>query len=461
MKGQDMAKITFPKGFLWGAGTSSYQIEGAWKEDGKGLSCWDTFAHTPGMVKNNENGDVACDHYHRYKEDVAIMKELGLKSYRFSIAWPRIFPKGLGEPNLAGVAFYSNLIDELLANGIEPMVTLYHWDLPQSLMDIGGWTNRDTAAAFANYADFCFRAYGSRVKKWTTFNEAWVIAFGGYLGNWQPPAGKNDYAGMCLVTHHINIAHAAAVERFRKIIKKGTIGITHVAAKVYPADDKPGTKAKAAIVDGIVNRWYFDPIFLGKYPQDILDFYNRQHNANFLPREYDLKYIKAQGSDFAGINHYSPFRVKDNGVGKPFVWGECLWGEPDPEKKYTAMNWEIAPQGIYDTIMQVHRDYGAPDIYVTENGAAFADEIIRDGVVQDDDRIDFFKGYIAACAKSINDGVKLKGYVAWSLLDNFEWAQGYAKRFGIVRVDYDTLKRTVKKSGRWYAEVIRDNGLDI
>ncbi len=457
-----MAGIIFPKDFLWGAGTSSYQIEGAWKEAGKGESVWDVFSHIPGKVDNNENGDIACDHYHRYEEDILLMKELGLKVYRFSINWPRLFPKGFGEPNIDGMRFYDNLINGLLENGITPLVTLYHWELPQALMLNGGWENRETAEVFADYAEFCFRAYGDRVKKWTTFNEAWIVAFEGYVGKGQPPADKsNDHFAECMVSHHINIAHAKAVERFREVMNDGEIGIAQVIAPVYPDEDTKSNKAKALIADGILNRWYMDPLFFGKYPEDIISFNKQKYNFEFKPDADDLKFIKDNPCDYIGINHYSPFRAQDNGKDKLFDWAGCMWVGQKPERKYTGMNWEIEPQGIYDSIMRLHKDYGKPKLYITENGAAFDDENIVDGVVQDDNRVDFYKGYISACARAVQEGANLKGYLVWSLMDNFEWCRGYSKRFGIVRVDFATQKRTIKKSGRWYAAVIKNNGFEI
>jgi beta-glucosidase len=390
------------------------------------------------------------------------MKKLNLMAYRLSINCARIFPNGTGEANPKGVKFYSNLINELLKNGIEPFITLYHWDLPQALQDRGGWLNRDTIEAYARYADFCFKTFGSRVKKWGTFNEAWIVSGEGFYGMFQPPAGiSDDREAEAVVSHHINVAHAKAVNIFRKRVKNGYIGITHVSSAVYANGNSTSLLAKREIADGIINRWYLDPCLKGTYPKDIVKYLKKVYGIDFRPSAQDMKLIKGAHIDYVGLNTYAPFRVHENGVKKPFTWKECMWTPAPKGKKKTEMGWEVEPQCIYDAITRADSDYNSPDIFITENGAAFADKKIVKGVVQDDDRLDFYKGYIAACNRAVSEGANLKGYLAWSLLDNFEWSHGYSKRFGLVRVDYKTQKRMMKKSGLWYSQLIKNNGFEL
>ncbi len=454
-----MKKINFPENFIWGAGTSAYQIEGAWNEDGKGPSAWDVFAHIPGKIHNNENGDAACGHYHRYKEDVALMKEIGLDSYRFSINWPRIFPKGTGEVNKKGIEFYSNLIDELLKNDIEPMITLYHWEMPQALMESGGWTNRETIKAFVDFSRECFEAYGDRVKKWATLNEPWVFTHMAYTTDKQPPEGHTDnplFADIAVMNAYR--AHAESVKIFRKIVKNGEIGVAHVVIPIINEDDSESTLKKAGLLDGIVNRWYLDPVLKGEYPEDIVRYKKEVLNEEFSIRDDDTGMLKDFPCDYIGVNNYFPFRVSDNGPDKPFMWNECVNQKRNDDAVYTDMGWEVNPGSMHSLLVRLKNDYNMP-VYITENGAAFKDNNIKGGEAQDYDRIDYLKGYLSACSRAIKDGVDLKGYYLWSLMDNFEWPHGFSKRFGIIRVDYDdNLKRSIKKSGRWYAGVIADNG---
>ncbi len=448
----------FPKDFLWGAATSSFQIEGAFNEDGKSLSNWDMFCRVPGAVNNGDTGDVACDHYHRWKEDVAIMKKLGLKTYRFSISWPRVLPDGIGAVNKKGIEFYDRLIDALIEAGIEPMITLFHWDMPQSMQDMGGWLNPEVVDAFENYAKVCFKKFGKKVKKWATFNEAWVFTIMAYTGNHQPPIGLNSHTLLGLkASHGVNLAHAKAVRAYREMGFKGEIGIVQVTASVEPLDAKNPPVEKMKTLDGIMNRWFLDPFYKGAYPEDILKYYAQQYGAKFTPDKKEVKFIGEMGSDFIGVNYYFPFRVRENGKNKPFTWHGCV-GAPDGAKR-SHMGWEIYPEGIYNIIMKFKREYDNPVLYITENGNAFEDKKIVKGVVIDDDRIDYVKNHLLQIRRAINDGARVKGYYQWSLMDNFEWTHGYSKRFGIVRVDYKTLKRTIKKSGRWYAGVIKDNGV--
>jgi len=449
-----MAEIQLPKDFLLGAATSSYQIEGGWNESGKGLSIWDTFSHTPGKIYNNENGDIACDHYNRYKEDVTIMKELNLKGYRFSISWPRIFPKGRGEVNETGARFYDNLINELVSAGIEPCVTLYHWDLPQALSDEGGWVNRRIINDFVEYARFCFKRYGDRVKKWATFNEAYIVAHLGYeIGRFAP--GITDPRKASQVSHHINLAHAMAVASFREIKAAGEIGIVHCMSPVHNMDRTESGAQKARYMDGIWNRWYSDPTLLGIYPEDIMNNKKNQGTApEIMPGDMDI--IKHNRCDFLGINYYFRFRVYDNGPDKPFDWSECVNCKEVPGAKISEMGWEVYPEGLYELVKRIDSDYGKIPLYIMENGIALKDDkYLSDGSIDDDERISYIKSHLESCLKSINDGVNLRGYYYWSLMDNFEWASGYSKKFGLVKIDHKTLERSVKKSGKWYGEFIK------
>lgn len=450
-----MAKIKFPDGFLWGAGTSSYQIEGAWNKDGKGASIWDTFTHAQGNIKNNETGDIACDHYFRFKDDVQLMKELGLKTYRFSISWPRIFPKGNFELNKEGIIFYDRLVDELLKNGIEPMITLYHWDMPQDLMDRGGLLSRDFIPAYEAYADYLFDYFGSRVKKWITFNEPWVFTFCSYKKGNFPPRMKGIQNGIDS-THITNLAHAAAVRKFRgKNIKNGIIGTAQCAFHFEPEENTASCVEKTRYADLYQNKWYWDPAMLGEYPQEMIEYFKEVHNAGLKLIPGDIELIKDGISDFFGANYYFRLMVRDNGSNMPFKDEECIYMNPNPP--HTEMNWEVNPQALYTMLMRVKKDYNC-DIYITENGIACKDEVIKQGIIQDDERISYISSHLEELHRAINDGAKVKGYYAWSLMDNFEWAHGYGKKFGLIKTDYKTQKRTVKKSGYFYKDVIENNG---
>jgi len=434
--------------FLWGAATAAYQIEGAWDEDGKGPSIWDTFSHEKGNVKNNENGDVACDHYHRYKEDVALMKELGLKCYRFSISWPRIFPEGRGKINERGIKFYSNLIDLLLANGIEPIITLYHWDLPQPLQDIGGWENEEVTDLFAEYAGSLFHRFGSRVKIWITLNEPFCISYLGHsLGVHAP--GIKDFKRAINVSHNLNIAHAKAVHAFRKEnIEKGRIGITLNLTPAHPYLEEYSETTH--FLDGISNRWFLDPSLKGRYPEDILAFFKERYGFEANSIDQFMK------PDFLGVNYYSRTIVREKRKDPALLLTkkEKLEG-----REYTDMGWEIYEQGLYEILKRIDREYDHPEIYVTENGAAYKDNVVKEGMVIDDDRVSYLKKHFHEAERALMDGVNLKGYCVWSLMDNFEWAEGYSKRFGIVHVNYETLERRKKKSALWYRDFIAQSSL--
>lgn len=437
----------FDPDFLWGVATSAYQIEGATSLDGRGPSIWDTFAATPGRVFEGHTGDVAVDHYHRWREDVALVKDLGLRAYRFSIAWPRIQPEGRGRVEQRGLAFYDRLVDGLLEAGLEPWPTLYHWDLPQSLEDDGGWPVRETAERFADYAEIVAQALGDRVRNWTTLNEPWCAAFLGYGAGIHAP-GRTEPAAALAASHHLHLAHGLAVPRIRAAVPDAQVGVTLNLYAVSPADDTGRHDDAARRIDGLMNRWFLDPLLLGRYPQDVLDDLAGVGGLDVI-RDGDLATI-AQPLDFLGVNYYSRHVV----AASPWPGAsEVDFVTRDWPK--TASGWDIDPAGLGEVLGQVHRDYPPIPIYVTENGAAFEDVLGADGTVDDQDRIAFLAGHLGALADAIDAGVDVRGYFAWSLLDNYEWAEGYAKRFGIVHVDFDTLVRTPKASARWFAELAR------
>lgn len=445
-----MAKLVFPEGFLWGTATASYQIEGGVYEDGRGETIWDRFSHTPGAVYQFQNGDTACDHYHRWKEDVEIMKLIGLNSYRFSIAWSRIFPEGKGSLNIKGLIFYRNLIDTLLSENIKPTITLYHWDLPQALEDKGGWLNRDTAKYFAEYVGFLFNTFRERDILWITLNEPWVSAFLGYGFGVHAP-GKKDMKGAFISAHNLLLAHGLAVQAFYESGAKGKIGITLNLSPIYPASDKSEDKEAVKRQDAYTNRWFLDPVFYGKYPEDLWEKLIKFRWA-FDYLQDDLKIISLP-VDFLGVNYYTRTIVQNEPT-DPFLGVKRI---PGPNEK-TEMDWEVYPQGLYDLLVRLAKEY-IKTIYITENGAAFND-IVEDGRIRDEKRINYLKEHIKQAYRAIKDGVDLKGYYIWTLIDNFEWAFGYSKRFGIVYVDYDTQKRILKDSAYFYKKVIEENGLE-
>jgi beta-glucosidase len=442
------SRIEFPNDFLWGAATSAYQIEGAAGEDGRGASIWDTFCATPGKVSDGDSGEVACDSYHRYEQDVALMKELGLKAFRFSIAWPRVLPEGRGRVNEAGLDFYDRLVDELLAAGIEPFVTLYHWDLPQVLENAGGWPERSTTDAFVEYAEVVARRLGDRVHRWMTHNEPYCSSWLGYGTGVHAP-GRTDIVAAGAAAHHVLLSHGLAVDALRRESPGAEVGIVLDSWPVYPASDDPLDAAAAWEADGFRNRLFFDPILLGSYPEDVLE---RLDGASPPVREGDLSLISAP-IDFVGINNYSRTIVRADENGRPL--NVTAVGAPA-----TAMGWEIFPDGIYDVLLRLHREYRVPALYVTENGAACADVPDPEGHVEDRDRIDYLTKYIGAVAQARSEGAPVRGYFVWSLLDNFEWAHGYSKRFGLAYVDYETLERVPKSSFYWYRDLIATGQLE-
>jgi beta-glucosidase len=434
--------MSFPVGFAWGTATASYPIEGAVAEDGRSKSIWDTFSHTPGKVANGDTGDVADDHYHRYAEDVGLMADLGVGYYRFSLAWPRIQPDGRGALNQQGLDFYARLIEALLEHDIIPWVTLYHWDLPQVLEDAGGWPNRDTAERFAEYAQATHAALGDRVQWWTTLNEPWCSSILGYGAGAHAP-GRTDDTDAVRASHHLLLGHGLAVNAMRAADTGHNYGITLNLSPTDPAG--PGDEDAARRADGIANRHFLDPLFKGTYPDDL--GFPTDHI-----QDGDLKTIST-ALDFFGINYY--FRtVVTSGEPKPHsIWPFNHDIEPvDRGLPKTDMGWEIDAPGLYDLLTRVARDYPGTPLFVTENGCAF------DTGVHDPDRVEYLRTHFAAAERAIADGVDLRGYFVWSLLDNFEWAYGYSKRFGLIDVNYETLERTPKDSARFYSEVIATGG---
>ena len=433
----------FPSDFVWGAATASYQIEGAAHEDGRGESVWDRFCATPGNVRGGDTGDVACDFYHRYRDDIRLMKELGLDAFRFSIAWPRVFPSGRGRVNEAGLDFYDRLVDEVLANGIEPFATLFHWDTPQALEDSGGWTVRATADAFVEYAEVVVARLGDRVRHWITHNEPWVHAWIGHAWGEHAP-GRTSEADAVAAAHHMLLSHGWAVDAIRKSSPDARVGITLNLSHAYPASDTPEDEAAAYRVDGEGNRWFLDAVYRGSYPADLLD--RNELVAPFV-QDGDLDVISAP-IDFLGVNNYFRFvaRAGRNGDGPQIV--------KDPDAPATDMGWEVHPESLYKLLVRVARDYAPRAIYVTENGAAYGDVRAHDGGVHDPERIEYLQGHIDAVLRAAADGAPMKGYFVWSFLDNFEWSMGYSKRFGIVYVDYPTLERVPKDSFYWYRDLI-------
>jgi beta-glucosidase len=442
----------FPLGFLWGAATSAYQIEGSPLADGAGPSIWHRFAQTPGRVRDGDTGDVACDHYRRWRDDVALMRRLGLKSYRFSIAWGRVLPAGRGAVNEAGLAFYERLVDALLEAGIEPMATLYHWDLPAALDDLGGWLNPDVAHWFADYAAVVFRRLDGRVKLWATLNEPWVVADGGYLHGVLAPGHRTLHEAP-LATHHLLRAHGAAVHAYRAE-GRHRIGLVVNLEPKYAASDRDADRAATARADAYMNRQYLDPVFLGRYPDELAQVF-----GDAWPRwpQDDFALIRAP-IDFVGINYYTRSVTRADAGACPLRASAVR----QAQALHTATGWEVFPQGLTDVLVWVKERYGNPPVYITENGAAFHDPptVERDRL-DDPLRVSYLRQHLAAAHAALARGVDLRGYHAWSLLDNFEWAHGYSKRFGIVHVDYTTQRRTPKASARFYSNVIAANAVDV
>lgn len=442
----------FPENFLWGSATSAYQIEGSPLADDAGPSIWHRFAHTPGMTRNGDTGDVACDHYRRFREDIALMRELGLKAYRFSIAWARVFPEGTGRINRMGLAFYERLVDTLLENGIEPMATLYHWDMPAALDDRGGWLNREVAHWFADYARTMFRHLDGRVKMWATINEPCVITDGGYLHGVLAPGHRNRFEAP-IASHNLLRSHALAVQAYRADGRHG-IGLVVNLEPKYPASKSAEDRAATARADAYMNRQYLDPVFLGTYPAELREIFGEAWSE--WPAA-DFALIR-EPIDFLGVNYYTRNVVRFDSR----AWPLRASSVRQKRATYTETGWEVYPRGLTDTLVWVKDRYGNPPVYITENGAAFGDPATVNGSgLADPQRVDYLKRHLLAVCAAIKAGCDVRGYFAWSVLDNLEWSHGFSKRFGIVHVDFATQKRTAKDSAHFYAKVIASNGRAI
>lgn len=447
------AAAELPAGFVLGAATSAYQIEGAVAADGRRPCIWDTFAATPGKTWGGESGDPACDHYHRYADDVSLMAEIGLGAYRFSVAWPRVVPTGRGPANAAGIDFYDRLVDELLAAGIDPWATLYHWDLPQDLQDQGGWSERDTAYRFADYADMVADALADRVRHWSTLNEPWCSAFEGHMSGRHAPGIQSPVAAVRTV-HHLLLGHGLATAALRS---RGAadVGITLNLIPAEPADDSPGAHDAVRLVDGQQNRLFLDPLLRGRYPDDVVGDFARAGAQ--LPITGDDAQLIAAPIDWIGVNYYAPHIVApgpDPSRRSPFVPGDAITQVGSTEN-VTALGWPVRPHSFAAMLRRLHRDYPEVPLYVHENGAAFHDAVSTDGTVDDPDRCGYIARHIDVVRAAVRDGVDVRGYFAWSLMDNFEWAEGYRMRFGIVHVDFATQRRTLKSSARWYSNLLQ------
>ncbi|NHZ43693.1 GH1 family beta-glucosidase [Massilia aquatica] len=446
---QPLARASFGDDFLWGCSTSAFQIEGAGSTDGRVASIWDTFSAIPGKIRDGANGQVACDHYHRWPEDFDIGQSLGLNAYRFSIAWPRIFSGPGQPPNEAGLDFYSRLVDGMLERGLQPWATLYHWDLPQALQDQGGWANRATVDAFVDYADVVTRRLGDRVRHWITHNEPWCTAMHGNLDGMHAP-GLRDAATALQVCHHVLLSHGLATPVIRANVPQAQVGIALSLHPIRPASDSEADRQAVARHDGFRNRWFLDPLYGRGYPQETLALLGAAAPAVL---EGDMDAIAAP-TDFVGLNYYFPEVVRDvPGRGAPAGFLRTEVALPQ-DRERTDFGWEVAPDGLTELLLRIAREYQPGPVYVTENGSSYDDAVQADGSVDDEARRHYLARHLAAVRAAQEQGVDVKGYFAWSLLDNFEWSEGYLRRFGIVHVDFETQQRTVKSSGRWYREFL-------
>ena len=453
-----VANEQFPDGFVWGVSTSSFQIEGSYDADGRGESIWDRFASVPGNIEDGTNGKVACDHYKRWSSDVDIIQDVGVKAYRFSIAWPRLFPTGKGSMNPEGMAFYDRLVDRLLAKGILPFTTLYHWDLPQALQDEGGWQNRDTTHRFAEYAYEVGRRLGDRVKHWMTHNEPWCISVLGNEAGAHAP-GIRDRSTALAVAHHVLLSHGMAVGALREAANDIEVGIVHMCSPGYAASSSEADTEATRVFDEDFNRWFVEPTMLGRYPQRAVERYRSQGLIDeahpVLANPSDLEIIAAP-TDFLGLNYYSRAIIRAD-IPESQNAPREIFAPQESEK--TDMGWEVFPEGFHQLLVRASTEWKAKKIYVTECGVAYSDGPDARGVIDDRRRIDYLDSHFRSARSAIADGAPLAGIFVWSLMDNFEWAHGYTKRFGLVWVDYETQERTLKNSARWYREVIRSNGL--
>jgi beta-glucosidase len=444
-----MCSAQFPNGFLWGAATAAYQVEGSPLADGAGPSIWHRFVHTPGLVRDGDTGDVACDHYCRWAEDVALMRQLGLQAYRFSTSWSRVLPQGTGAVNAGGLGFYDRLVDALLANGIEPIITLYHWDLPAALDDRGGWLNPDISSWFSDYARMMFGKLGDRVKKWATLNEPWVVTDGGYLHGALAPGHRNKYEAP-IATHNLLRAHGAAMQCYRAE-GKNEIGIVINIEPKHPASSDSADVEATKRADAYMNRQYLDPVFLGSYPDELGEIFGEAW-PKWPAKDFDL--IR-QPIDFLGVNYYTRSVTRFD----PRHWPLKASAQRQKHATYTETGWEVFPDGLTETLVWVKQRYGDTPLYVTENGAAFFDPAKAiNGRVEDPLRVHYLREHIGAVGEAIKRGVDVRGYMVWSLFDNLEWSLGYSKRFGIVHVDFENQQRTPKDSAHFYSKVIASNG---
>ncbi|MBN1827002.1 MAG: beta-glucosidase [Candidatus Eisenbacteria bacterium] len=451
-----MSRRSFPEGFLWGVATSAQQIEGSPSAGGRGESIWDVFASVPGNIEDGSNPGTACDHYRRWREDLELMKRLGIGAYRFSVSWPRVFPDGGGTPNPAGLDFYEALVDGLLEEGIVPFLTLNHWDLPRALQDRGGWPERSTVGAFVDYAAAVAERLGDRVRHWTTHNEPWCVATLGYEEGAHAPGRRNPEEAL-RTAHHLLLSHGRAAAAIRRIVPETEVGIVLNLSPAWPETESERDRDAARWFDGFFNRWYLDPLFRGRYPEDaIADRVARGHlppgGLPFL-REGDLEEIHSP-LDFLGVNYYSRTMLRADENGRPVGFAGA------PEEELDLMGWEVFPRGLHDILLRVHREYGPPAVYITENGTALPDEPDGEGWIRDERRVDYMRRHLAEAHRAIEAGVPLRGYFAWTLMDNFEWGHGYTKRFGLFHVDFRTGERTAKESARWYRDVAAANAVD-
>ncbi|MGV9250871.1 GH1 family beta-glucosidase [Streptomyces sp. NPDC003697] len=467
---QSATPVTFPPAFLWGAATSAYQIEGAVREGGRTPSIWDTFSHTPGRTAGGDTGDIAVDHYHRYREDVALMAELGLNAYRFSVSWSRVQPTGRGPAVQVGLDFYRRLVDELLAHGIRPAITLYHWDLPQELEDAGGWPERETALRFAEYAHIVGEALGDRVEQWITLNEPWCSAFLGYGSGVHAP-GRTDQAASLRAAHHLNLAHGLGVQALRSVMpSRNSVAVSLNSSVVRPLSQEPADLAAARRIDDLANGVFHGPMLHGAYPATLLEATSTVTDWSFV-LDGDLRAVH-QPLDALGLNYYTPTLVSAAGAApsgprvdghgasffSPWPGADDVAFHQTPGER-TEMGWTIDPAGLHELIMRYTREAPGLPVHITENGAAYEDKVDSDGHVHDPERIAYLHAHLSAVHRAIEDGADVRGYFLWSLMDNFEWAYGYAKRFGAVYVDYATLERTPKSSARWYGQAARTGTL--
>ena len=450
---------TFPRNFKWGTATSSYQIEGAPTAGGKGPSVWDTFSHIEGKIKNGDTGDLACDHYHLWRDDIGLLKNLGVNAYRFSISWPRIFPTGKeNEPNQIGLDFYSRLVDALLENQITPFITLNHWDIPQGLENIGGWTERNIVHDFVKYSHHVSKHLGDRVRNWITHNEPWCISYLGYIEGHKPPGLINNWSKSLATAHHLLLSHGMAIPEIRNNSKQSEIGITLNLNTAIPASESTYDKDACKFYDGQFNRLYLNPLYNNEYPGDVFEYLKTkslisESDLNFI-KQGDLNIISTK-TDFLGVNYYSRAVIRNEEIDEK----NNLPRDVDMGPK-TDFGWEIYPPGIYDLLMKLKNEYKVQNIYITENGCSYGDGPNSEGKINDKRRIEYYHSHLTELKKAIENGVPCSGYFAWSLMDNFEWAQGFSQRFGLIWVDFETLERIPKDSYYWYKKYISANGLD-